>query len=93
MSHTRSISAPGRDAVRDRLRLLVHEITGVPLEALTEDATIDQDMRMESVAFVELQVTLEDDYDIELDAVAVVELNRFGDIVDYIHGLTTRAAS
>jgi acyl carrier protein len=71
----------------------VHEITGIPLDVLTEDATIDRDVRMESVAFVELQVALEDDYGIELDAVEMVELNRLGAIVDYLHGLTERAAS
>ena len=45
------------------------------------------------MAFVELQVALEDDYGIELDAVEMVELNRLGAIVDYLHGLTERAAS
>ena len=93
MSHDRRTSAPSREAVRDRLRILVHEIARVPLETITEDATIDQDMRMESVAFVELQVTLEDDYGIELDAVEVVELNRFGAIVDYVHGLALESAA
>ena len=93
MSHNASISPPSREAVRERLRHLVHEITGIPLDVLTEDATIDRDVRMESVAFVELQVALVDDYGIELDAVEMVELNRLGAIVDYLHGLTERAAS
>lgn len=93
MSHAAVRLPPSRDAVGERLRTLVHQVTGVPLDAVTDDATIDEDLRMESIAFVELQVTLEDEYGIEIDAVAVVELNRFGAIVDYVHGLAAKAAT
>ena len=86
-------AAPTREVVHERLRALVHEITGVPLDVVTEIATIDQELRMESVAFVELQVSLEEEYGIEIDAVLVVELNEFGPIVDYVHDLATRAAA
>jgi acyl carrier protein len=86
-------AAPTREVVRERLRVLVHEITGVPLDIVTELATIDQELRMESVAFVELQVSLEEEYGIEIDAVLVVELNEFGPIVDYVHDLAARAAA
>jgi acyl carrier protein len=40
---------------------------------------------MESLKFVELQVAIEDEFDIELDPIHIVELNRLGDIIDYIH--------
>lgn len=85
--------APTREAVRERLRVLVHEITGVALDVVTDGATIDQELRMESVAFVELQVSLEEEFGIEIDAVEVVELNEFGPIVDYVHDLAVRAAA
>jgi acyl carrier protein len=42
---------------------------------------------MESVAFLELQVALEDELGIEIDPVRVVELNELGKIADYIHAL------
>jgi acyl carrier protein len=86
-------SLPSREAVRERLRQLVHEITGVALDAVTDDASIDEELRMESVAFVELQVSLEDDFGVEIDAVHVVELNRFGPIVDYVYDLASRPAA
>lgn len=84
---------PSRDVVRERLRQLVHEITGVELDVVTDEASIDEELRMESVAFVELQVSLEEDFGIEIDAIHVVELNRFGPIVDYVHSLASHAAS
>jgi acyl carrier protein len=86
-------AAPTREVVCERLRALLHEITGVPLDDVTEFASIDEELRMESVAFVELQVSLEDEYGIEIDAVQVVELNEFGPIVDYVHDLATQAAA
>lgn len=88
-----SESVPSRESVRERLRQLVHEITGVELDAITDEASIDTELRMESVAFVELQVSLEEEFGIELDAIQVVELNRFGPIVDYVHGLASQSAA
>ena len=77
--------APTRDAVRAHLIALLSEITRLPPAQIGEDATIDTDLHMESVAFAELQVTIEDEYDIEIDPIEVMELNRLGAIVDYIY--------
>lgn len=76
---------PDRQAVRERMVQLITEIARIPPERITETSTIDGDLRMESVDFVELQVALEDEYQIELDAIRVVELNEFSAIVDYVH--------
>lgn len=57
------------------------------IAAIDDRATLDNELQMESVAFVELQVALEDELGIEIDPVQVVELNEFGAIVQYIHGL------
>jgi acyl carrier protein len=46
---------------------------------------------MESVAFVELQVAIEAEYDIEVDPIRVIELDRFGDVVAYIDSLVEAA--
>jgi acyl carrier protein len=74
-----------RLALEERFRALIHEIAKIPKEMVVGSATIDGDLRMESVDFVELQVALEDEYQIELDAIRVVELNEFSAIVDYVH--------
>ena len=80
---------PTRLEVRDRLGSLISEIAGVPSDRMSEGATIDDELQMNSVAFVELQVAIEEEYSIQIDPIAVVELNRFGSIVDYIHRLAT----
>ena len=92
MTFPHSSRSPDRAAIRERLRTFVHEIAGVPLESIVDEATIDEQMQMNSLTFVELQVAIEDEYAIELDAVRVVELNRFASIVDYVCELAAEAA-
>jgi acyl carrier protein len=74
----------GRAAVRESIVRLINEIAKVPVEQVTDTATVDKDLRMESVTFVELHVAIEDEFQVEIDLLRVVELNRFGAIVDYV---------
>lgn len=73
-----------RDQVFRRVAELLSEITNVPLENVHEDLTITNDFKLESVKFVELQVAIETEYGIDLDPIIIIELDRLGDIVDYI---------
>lgn len=83
MPHQHSV--PTRAEVRERLLQLIHEIAEIPSETVTDQSTLDDQLSMESIAFVELQVALQDEYRIEIDPIRVVELNTFGAIVDYVH--------
>ncbi len=83
-------SAATRDGVESQLAHLINEITKIPLDRITPGATIDGDLQMESVAFVELQVAIEDAYGIEIDPIQVVELNEFRTIVDYVYECVAR---
>ncbi len=76
--------AVSRSSLEERIRSLINEIAKIPNDKIVTSATIDGDLRMESVDFVELQVALEDEYQIEVDAIRVVELNEFSAIVDYV---------
>jgi len=80
-----------REQVRDRLTTLISEIGKIPLERINERATVDEDIQISSLAFIELQVALEEEYQIQVDPIRVVELNEFGAIVDYIHGCAVSA--
>lgn len=85
------VTATTREHVRRRIIALLEEIARIPPEAVTDEATIEEDLRLESVAFVELQVALEDEYGVELNPVRIVELNRFGDIVAYVADVVATA--
>ena len=75
-----------RSEVREQLVRFASEIAGIPAEEITDAATIDRELRLESVAFIELQVALEEHYRIEIDPILIVQLNRVGAIVDYVYG-------
>ena len=77
VSHTKSI-------VRDCLAQLLMEVGRIPADRIVDTARLDTDLRMESVAFIEIQVALEDTFDIEIDLIEVLELNDFRSIVDYL---------
>lgn len=82
-------STPTRADVRGRLISLISEIAKVPTDQVGEDATVDDELQMQSVAFVELHVAIEEEFEIQIDPIRVVELNRFGSIVDYVYGCVT----
>jgi acyl carrier protein len=71
--------------VKQKITLLVGEIAKIPAERVTDNATIDEDLAMESVVFVELLVALEDFYQIEIDPLSVIELNQFQQVAEYVH--------
>lgn len=79
--------------LRDQLAALINEIAKIESEKITENATVDEDLQMNSVAFVELQVAIEEEYHIEIDPIQLVEINRFGDIIDYIHSCIVNQGS
>lgn len=76
-----------RQDVREHLKNLLIEVAGIGEDAIGDGAKIDGELRLESVAFVEIQVALEEEYDIQLDPIEVVERNEFSRIVDYIYDL------
>ncbi|MGH7790155.1 MAG: acyl carrier protein [Candidatus Binatia bacterium] len=73
--------------VRSHVTRLLCQVAQIPVEAITDGATIDGELRMESVAFVEIQVAIEEAYDIVLDPVYLIELNEFGAIVEHIYSV------
>lgn len=82
-----------RSDVADILRRYLEEIASIDPVAISEDSTIDGDLEMNSVTFVELQVALEEELDVLIDPIVVVELNRLGDIVDYLASLVGEQTS
>ena len=90
MYKTRSMLV--REDVTDRLISLINQIAKVPVDQIQEDATVDNQLQMQSVAFVELQVAIEEEFEVQIDPIRVVELNRFGNIVDYIYECITSGA-
>ena len=64
---------PSRSQVEAQMIRLLHDIAGILPASVTPAATIENELQLQSVQFVELQVALEDEYDIELDPIQIVE--------------------
>ena len=79
--------------IRRLLIDLLNEVAEIPRESIGDASTIDGDLLMESVAFVELQVAIEDELNIVTDPIRIVELNEFGAIVNYLVELSDKAAA
>ena len=77
--------APSHSEIRSFLVRLLHEIGKIPLDKIHDESTVDGELQMQSVVFIEIQVALEDAYEVELDPVRLVEMNRFSAIVNYIY--------
>ena len=53
-------------------------------DSITDSSALDEDIPLPSIQFIELQVAVEDIFDIQLDPVEVVERNTFGAIAALI---------
>lgn len=72
------------DAVKAILRKLIGEVSKIDPETITDSSTLDQDIPLPSIAFVELQVAVEETFGIELDPVEVIERNTFAGVAELI---------
>jgi acyl carrier protein len=72
------------EEVKATLRRLIGEITDLDPDSITDVSTLDEDIPLPSIQFVELQAAVEDIFDIQLDPVEVVERNTFGAVAALI---------
>jgi acyl carrier protein len=72
------------EEVKATLRRLIGEITDLDPGSITDSSTLDEDIPLPSIQFVELQAAVEDIFNIQLDPVEVLERNTFGAVAALI---------
>ena len=77
--------------VREFLTKLLVEVGGIPPDRIRDEAALDADLQMESVAFIEIQIALEEKFEIEIDLLRIVEINELAGIVQYLYDLACQA--
>lgn len=85
-------AVPTREYVCGLLSRLLQEICHRSVDEIVDVATIDRELEMESVQMIELQVAIEQEFDVTIDFLEVLRLNSFRRITDYIHGLALERA-
>jgi len=73
------------DDVKRTLKAIIAEVCAVEPSTITDDTSIDNDLEIPSVAFVELQVAMEAAFDIFVDPMELIELNKFKLIAERIY--------
>jgi len=74
--------------VAERVKSVVVEEFSVPESQVTEGATFDGDLKADSLMVVELIMSLEDEFDIEIPEEEAQEIKTVGDAVRYIETKT-----
>ena len=75
-----------KNDLEGRIRTLVADHLGVDIEEVTPDASILDDLGADSLDVVELVMSLEDTFDIEVEDDDVEGMRTIGDIQQYVIG-------
>lgn len=71
-------------AVYDRLQAIIAEQLGVETEKITPDAEFIQDLNADSLDMVELVMSLEEEFGVEISDEEVEKIIKVSDAVEYI---------
>ncbi|MBS3764391.1 MAG: acyl carrier protein [Candidatus Brocadiia bacterium] len=73
-----------RSEVLQRVKEVVSDILGVPESDIVETDDFIADLGAESIQSLELVAAFEEEFDIEMDEEAALEVQSVGDAVDFI---------
>ena len=81
-----------RSAVLDRMRAKGQELLDIDPARMTEDASLVDDLEVDSLDIVEFVMALEDEFGIELPEDELVDAKNVGDLLTVVHAKTAAAA-
>ena len=70
--------------VIDKVKKILSEQFDVELSDLTENTNIEEDLGADSVEVIDLLMSLEDEFDVEIPDEAIDEIRTVGDLVAYL---------
>ena len=68
----------------EKVKVIVVEQLGVEEEKVTKEATFVDDLAADSLDIVELVLSIEEEFDIEIDDSEAEKIVTIGDVVEYI---------
>ena len=75
-----------REEILDRVKDVVSDVLGVPVDEITDDDNFVVDLGAESIQSLELVAAFEEEFEIEMDEQEALEVQTVGDAVDFIAG-------
>ena len=68
----------------EKIRDLIVEEVGVDEEQVTMDASFKNDLNIDSLDLVEMVMTLEEEFDVEIPSEDLENIDTVGDLINYI---------
>ena len=68
----------------EQIKEIVAESLNVEADTLTTDTSFKEDLGADSLDLFELVMALEDEYNVEIPAEELTDLNTVGDVIEYL---------
>ena len=68
----------------DKIKSIISEVLSIDADGITEETTFVDDLGADSLDLFELVMALEDEYNVEIPAEELTDLNTVGDVIDYL---------
>jgi acyl carrier protein len=75
-----------RNEVGERLRATLVSELGLDASKLTDDASFEEDLEVDSLGVVELLMALEDEFDVKIPDEEAENIQTVGQAIDMVHG-------
>ena len=73
--------------MKDKILEIITEQFNVNIDEIGEDTSFADDLNADSIQLMELVMTIEEEFDIELSEDEILSIETIGDVVDYIENL------
>lgn len=73
--------------MNEKILDIISEQFGVDKSELQEDTSFVNDLNADSIQLMELVMSIEEEFDIEIDEDDIAQIETIGDVIDYIEGL------
>jgi acyl carrier protein len=73
-----------REEILSRVKEVVSDVLGVPVEEIDEEAEFVADLGAESIQSLELVASFEEEFEIEMDEERALQVQSVGDAIDFI---------
>ena len=68
----------------EKIREMIAENLNIDINTITEEASFKEDLGVDSLDLFELVMALEDEYNLEIPAEELNDLNTVGDVIEYL---------
>lgn len=73
--------------MKDKILEIIADQFGISTDELQEDTSFVDDLNADSIQLMELVMTLEEEFDTEIDEEDITSIETIGDVIEYIDNI------